>query len=70
MQDSLRLDLAREHRPNLIVLDLHLPDMQGGEVLKRLKADELTGETPVVVLTADASAKQAEHFKALGAAGI
>ena len=68
MQGRLGLELAREHRPNLIVLDLHLPDIQGGEVLKRLKADEPTREIPVVMLTADASAKQAEHFKTLGAA--
>ena len=68
MQGRLGLELAREHRPDLIVLDLHLPDMPGGEVLKRLKADEPTREIPVVVLTADASASQAKHVKALGAA--
>ncbi len=68
MQGRLGLELAREHRPDLIVLDLHLPDMPGTEVLKRLKADEPTREIPVVVLTADASTSQAAHVKALGAA--
>lgn len=68
MQGRLALELARKHRPNLIVLGLHLPDMPGGEVLKRLKADQPTREILVVVLTADPSAEQAEQFKALGAA--
>jgi CheY-like chemotaxis protein len=51
----------------MIVLDLHLPDIQGEEVLRRLKADELTREIPVVVLSADASKKQAERLLRLGA---
>lgn len=55
MTGSLGIDLAREHRPDLILLDLHLPDLSGEEVLTRLRGLEETRETPVVVLTADAT---------------
>jgi CheY-like chemotaxis protein len=67
MQASLGLELARQHRPGLILLDLHLPDMQGEEVLRRLKADAATSEIPVVVLSADASKRQLERLLRLGA---
>src|SRR3984885_11126724 len=41
--------------PDLILLDLHLPDLQGDEVLGELKAEPVTAAIPVVVLSADAS---------------
>jgi signal transduction histidine kinase/ActR/RegA family two-component response regulator len=68
MQATIGLELARQHRPDLIVLDLHLPDMPGTEVLNRLKAQPPTREIPVIVLTADASKGQSERVTALGAA--
>jgi CheY-like chemotaxis protein len=49
------LELAREHRPHLILLDMHLPDVSGEEVLTRLRAQDETRTIPVVVLTADAT---------------
>jgi signal transduction histidine kinase len=52
---SLGVELAAEHRPDLVLLDLHLPDIGGGEVLARLRADERTRDIPVVVLSADAT---------------
>jgi signal transduction histidine kinase/ActR/RegA family two-component response regulator len=52
---GLGLELAAEHRPDLILLDLHLPDMGGDEVVARLHEDERTREIPVVILTADAT---------------
>jgi signal transduction histidine kinase/ActR/RegA family two-component response regulator len=55
MQGRLGLELAREHRPDLVLLDLHLPDIQGDEVLARLQADPAFNGTPVVVLSADAT---------------
>jgi CheY-like chemotaxis protein len=67
MQGQLGLDLARQHRPDLIVLDLHLPDMTGEEVLRRLKADPSTREIPVVVLSADASNGQVDRLMREGA---
>jgi signal transduction histidine kinase/ActR/RegA family two-component response regulator len=52
---GLGLELAAEHRPDLILLDLHLPDMGGHDVVARLRADERTREIPVVILSADAT---------------
>jgi CheY-like chemotaxis protein len=54
MRPQLGLDLAGEHHPDLVLLDLHLPDMPGQEVLRRLRTDPKTAAIPVVVLSADA----------------
>jgi len=54
MRPQLGLDLADEHHPDLVLLDLHLPDMPGQEVLRRLRAGPKTAGIPVVVLSADA----------------
>jgi CheY-like chemotaxis protein len=51
----LGLDLARDHEPDLILLDLHLPDLGGEEVLAQLREDERTRDIPVVILSADAT---------------
>jgi len=67
MQGRLGLDLAREHRPSLILLDLHLPDVPGIEVLRRLREDPRTREIPVVVISADASPGQHHRLLAAGA---
>ena len=67
MEGSLGLELARQHRPDLILLDLHLPIMDGQEVLLRLKEDPVTGELPVVVVSADATAARVETLLATGA---
>jgi PAS domain S-box-containing protein len=69
MQGSLAIDLARQHNPDLILLDLHLPDMNGREVLDRLKRDPATAAIPVVVLSADASPARIKWLGAAGAAG-
>jgi PAS domain S-box-containing protein len=66
-QGTLGLELARQHRPDLILLDLNLPDMSGEAVLRQLFEDPATGEIPVVVLSADATERQIERLLALGA---
>jgi CheY-like chemotaxis protein len=66
-QGRLGLELARELLPDLILLDQHLPDLKGDEVLKRLKADPTTRSIPVVMVSADATAKQIEALRAGGA---
>jgi CheY-like chemotaxis protein len=63
---QIGLELAREHRPDLILLDLHLPDLPGEDVLERLKLDEATKGIPVVVLSADAK-RDREPLLAAGA---
>jgi CheY-like chemotaxis protein/two-component sensor histidine kinase len=64
---SLGTELARAHRPELILLDLHLPDGSGVDVLQRLKSDPATSASPVVILTADAMSRQARRLLSLGA---
>jgi CheY-like chemotaxis protein len=61
------LTIAREQRPNLILLDLNLPDMHGEEVLESLRRDERTRSIPVAVVTADATPAQEEKALAGGA---
>ena len=68
MQGTLGIDLARQHRPDLILLDLHLPDLHGREVLQELKSDPATAAIPVVVVSADATPTQVERLRAAGAA--
>lgn len=46
------LELAREESPDLIVLDVMLPDMSGLEVCRSLKQSTETGDTPIIMLTA------------------
>ena len=54
MRPQLGLDLAAEHDPGLLLLDLNLPDMSGQEVLRRLRAEPRTANVPVVIHSADA----------------
>ena len=52
LDGEIGLRLAKEKRPDLVLLELVLPKMDGFEVLKALKADEATESIPVIVLTA------------------
>ncbi len=67
IQGQLGIDLALEHRPDLIFLDIHLPDIAGDEVLRRLREDSRTRDIPVIVLSADATSRQVERLTAAGA---
>ena len=67
MQGGLGLELARQHRPDLILLDLHLPDIPGDEVLDRLRADPATRETPIVIVSADATEGRIRRLRDAGA---
>jgi PAS domain S-box-containing protein len=69
MHGNLAIDLARQHHPDLILLDLHLPDVNGREVLDQLKRDPATATIPVVVLSADANPARLARLGAAGAAG-
>ena len=52
------LAAIRAQRPDLILLDMHLPDISGMELLRHLKQDPTTGDIPIVVVSADALAQQ------------
>jgi CheY-like chemotaxis protein len=55
MKGVLGCELAQLHCPDLILLDMHLPDLSGDDVLKQLKNSSATATIPVVVLSADVS---------------
>jgi CheY-like chemotaxis protein len=67
MQGRLGLDLARQQQPALILLDLHLPDIPGDEVLQILRDDPLTRSIPVIMVSADATTGQIQRLKSAGA---
>jgi CheY-like chemotaxis protein len=67
MLAGVALDLARQQPPDLVLLDLHLPDMPGEEVLRRLWADPRTRPIQVAVLSADATFHQQQRLLAAGA---
>jgi DNA-binding response OmpR family regulator len=49
------LDLLREHRPALVLLDLHLPEVSGDKILHEIRADESLRSTVVMLATADST---------------
>ncbi len=63
---QLGVELAQQYRPDLILLDVHLSDIHGFEVLERLQGDTLTVDVPVVVLSADATTWQRRRFRNAG----
>lgn len=62
------LTRALTERPDLVLLDLHLPDLSGEEVLRQLRAEPSLRDTPVIVLSADATPGQVRRMIASGAA--
>lgn len=62
------LQKAEDYKPDLILLDLNLPEIHGSEILKQLKGMASTAYIPIVVLSADALPTQIKSLKTLGAA--
>ena len=62
--------MVRDGRPDLVLLDLHLPDLSGEEVLRTLGADSATRRVPKIVMTADATPGLARLLTAAGATGL
>jgi CheY-like chemotaxis protein len=61
------LERARQHRPDLILLDIHLPDMEGTDLLPVLREDPDLGRTPVIVLSAENEPQLPAQMLAAGA---
>ena len=60
------IELARAESPDLILMDVQLPGIDGVEALRRLRADAVTSSIPVVALTALAMKEDRERFLAAG----
>lgn len=60
------LDLARESKPSLILMDIQLPEVSGIEIIKQLKEDEELKSIPVVSVTAFAMKGDEEQIRASG----
>ena len=61
------LDVARSQNPQLVLLDLDLPDIHGRRVLQELQAQPETAKIPVIVISADATPSQIERMLTAGA---
>lgn len=66
-EDALRI--AAVERPDVVLLDVMMPEMDGPTVLARLRANPLTAGIPVVFLTAKVQRGDLGHYVALGARG-
>jgi len=64
---AVGLELAARHRPDLVLLDLHLPDLSGDEFLVRLRSAEATAGIRVVAVSADATPSRVRQLLELGA---
>ena len=64
------LAAVRARRPHLILLDMHLPDISGLELLRHFKADPDIASIPVIVVSADALGPQIDAALAAGAAPL
>ncbi|MES2889658.1 MAG: CHASE domain-containing protein [Pseudomonadota bacterium] len=77
LRPQVRLDVSctgedglasiRHHKPDVVLLDMHLPDMNGLEILGCLKADPATALIPVMIVSADAVASQINEVLSAGA---
>ena len=64
---KMAVPMSKKYHPDLILLDLNLPDMDGIKVLERLKSDQHTCTIPVVVISADAMTERFESLMKAGA---
>jgi CheY-like chemotaxis protein len=64
------LEVSAEWSPDLILLDVMMPVMDGPATLARLRDDARTAAIPVVFMTARAQSREIDHFRSLGAVGV
>ena len=65
----LAIDIAREKQPDLILMDIQLPQVSGLEITERIKADPLTSQIPIVAITAFAMKGDEEKVRKAGCEG-
>lgn len=64
------LELAKQSRPDAILLDVMMPKQDGPDTFRALRGDEATAKIPVIFLTAKIEASEHERLRVIGAAGI
>ena len=64
------LDIMRSQRPDLVVLDVMMPGMDGPAILQRMRADPELQHIPVIFMTAKANPQEAARFRELSAIGV
>lgn len=64
------LNLLSNVEPDLIITDLYMPELNGLELVRKLKEDNIAQDVPIVVVTSAGSAEQREELKELGVAAI
>jgi two-component system, OmpR family, response regulator len=64
------IDLAYEHRPDLILMDVMMPGLDGPATLKRIRNSTLINDIPLIFLTAKVLPTEIAHFLHLGAIGV
>jgi len=64
------LAVASQERPDAILLDVMMPDLDGPSTLARLRSDPATADIPVVFLTAKTQAAERQELRGLGVAGV
>lgn len=64
------LKLAKDEKPDLILLDMMMPGMDGVKTLEALRADAATASIPVIFMTAKVQKHEIESYTKLGAAGV
>lgn len=61
------MDLVLQHQPDLLLLDLHLPDMHGKTIVEKLRSDKRIGSLPIAILSSEAQPKTKEKLFESGA---
>jgi CheY-like chemotaxis protein len=64
------LELARREKPDVILLDVMMPGLDGPATLQKLRADKETAKIPVIFMTAKVQRAEVERYLALGAQGV
>jgi CheY-like chemotaxis protein len=68
-EGAVGVELAVKEKPDLILMDIQLPDIDGLEATKRIRASEADGEVPIIALTSFAMAGDRERALAAGCTG-
>ncbi|HBE73380.1 MAG TPA: response regulator [candidate division Zixibacteria bacterium] len=67
---SIGIALARKEKPDVIIMDVRLPDMRGSEAAKILRQDEVTRDIPIVFVTASVMAEGKEEIQDIANSGF